>query len=168
VGAASIAIAFAIFFLAIEYPQVMGPLLGLEDRQLPTDQELISNFKRHRAGFDRLRDMIMQDKGLLRITNDRTLPEDPQAVGVSQSRIAEYRALLKELGIHELDASLDRKTIQLTSAYRGFVTHGAQKGYEYASEPIRTYLVPDLEMLSKGGVGRRPIEDGWYLFFEGY
>ena len=159
VGVAAIAIAFAIFFVALP---------GLEERPLPTDQELISNFKQHRAGFDRLRDMVMQDKGLLIITNDRTWPEDPQAAGVSQSRIAEYRALLKELGIHGgLSASVDRTTIQLTSASRGFVTHGSEKGYEYASEPIRTYLVPNLELLSKGGLGWRPIEDGWYLYFKG-
>ena len=155
---------------------VVGALILLalsvfDDPPHSPDDALIRNFREHRAQFEQLRNMMIQDKGLMRVGEKRTLPEDLQSIGIPASRIAEYRRLLKQLGIRGgIAASEDKEYIELTVSFRGFVTHNSQKGYVYAGEPVRTYLAPDLDQFSnKGvGVGRRPIEGNWYLFFEGY
>jgi hypothetical protein len=158
----------ALLLTSVQYPALIDRLFGLKESPHLSDEQLIENFNSHRPKFEQLRQMIIQDKGLLRITSDRTWPDDPQTVGISRSRIAEYRKLLNELGIRGLEISKDQKNIQFVSSYRGFATHGSQKGYEYMSEAVNVYLVADLSQLAKGGVGRRRIEGNWYLFFEGY
>lgn len=152
-------------------PKTVDALFGQEDPPHASDEELIANFRLHRAEFEHLRDMLVADKGLLRVADQRTLPEDPQSVGVPQSRIAEYRRLLKALGIRGgIAISEDRKTIEFNASFRGYVTHNSEKGYIYTTEPAQKSLVPDLDVFLKSevGAGRRRIEDSWYLFFEGY
>ena len=142
-----------------------------EDPPHLPDAELIAKFQKHRADFDQLRNMIVEDKRLLLVNQLRTLPEDPQMVGIGPSRIAEYRTLLRQLDIRGgIESSVDKKHIELTSSFRGMVTHNSQKGYWYSTEPITTYLSPDLDQFlkSESGVGYRHIEGSWYLFFQGY
>jgi len=135
------------------------------------DAQLIAKFQEHRADFERLRTMIVEDKGLLRVNELRTFPEDPQTVGVGPARVTEYRALLRRLDIRGgIESSDDKKTVELTASFRGFVTHNSQKGYWYSTEPITVYRSPDLDQFLKTevGVGYRHIEGNWYLFFQGY
>jgi len=136
-----------------------------------SDRDLIANFHRHHAEFEQLRDMILRDKGLLRVTSDLTWPEDPQTIGIPSSRIAEYRGLLKKLGIQGgIAVSSDQENIELTTSFRGFITHGSQKGYLYTSESTPKYLVAGLDRFSQSGVGGGwvHVDGNWYLFFEGY
>ena len=116
-----------------------------------------------------MRKMIVHDKGLSQVFGDRTYPEDPATVGVSPARIAEYRRLLKELGIEGgILAPTDKKSVELMSSTRGFVTHGSRKGYLYTEEKVDE-VVADLDQVSASGVGSglRRIEGNWYLLFEG-
>jgi hypothetical protein len=136
----------------------------------PTDRDMLATFQRHRAEFDRLRDMILQDHGLLRVDPRSTSPEDPSQIGISRSRIAEYRALLNELGLSGgIAISEDRTTIELTASTEGFVTLGSEKGYAYSKRVDPRYVVDDLDAMSSAGNGAawRRIDDGWYLYFEG-
>jgi hypothetical protein len=116
--------------------------------------------------------MIVQDEGLVALDPRHPSPGDRQFDGISGSRIAEYRKLLKELGIRGgIAASSDRKTIEITSSARGFATHNSQKGYVHSTALRQEHLVAtDLDELSKRGVGSglRHIDDDWYIFFEGY
>jgi len=134
------------------------------------DNELIANFHRHRADFEKLREMILQDKDLLRVTSNLTQPEDLRSIGISSVRIAEYRKLLKVLGIEGgVTASSDRANVEFTTSFRGFVTHGSQKGYLYSTNPVTEPLAGLDQFSATGvGIGLRHIEGNWYLFFEGY
>lgn len=114
--------------------------------------------------------MMLVDKGLLLLDKRRTVPADPEAIGVPRARITEYRKLLDDLGIRGgIAISEDRNTIELTVSSRGFVTHGSRKGYMYTTDNVEQHLVGALETLPTSGVGSgmRRIEGNWYLFYEG-
>ena len=148
----------------------VGELLGIIEQPHPADHEMIANFQGHRAEFDHVRDMILHDAGLLRVDDHETWPKNPQVVGVTPERIAEYRLLLKRLGLRGgISSSEDGTTIELTNSTRGFVTHGSEKGYVYSRNPDPRFVVPELDSLSKRGAGNgwKHIEDNWYLYFEG-
>jgi hypothetical protein len=134
----------------------------------PSDADLIAGFNRQRAKFERLREMIGEDKALFRVTTHGTLPEDAK---IRRSRFVEYRKLLRELKFEgAVDISKDRGTITFTKSHRGFIVHGSHKGYVFTTQPAKAKLLGDLDPLSRSGfgVGWRRIEANWYLFFEGY
>src|SRR5262249_17027737 len=143
------------------------------ERHLP-DDELIDKFRRHQEGFERLREMILQDRELTRVGEDWTEPRDPKTIGISNERIAEYRKLFIVLGIKSgFSAPRSRDYIQFLSSTQGWVSHGSEKGYLYAIL-IPGYLGPvrdSLDQFSAGknptGSGCRHIQANWYLYFSG-
>jgi hypothetical protein len=147
--------------------------LGLKDPPHKSDRALIETFQRNRAEFEHLREMIVADTPLQAVSAQQTWPEDPP--GISASRIAEYRSLLKKLGIRKkIWISDDRKTIEMTCSSRGISSpyHNSQKGYAYYADPadLDMDVVDQLDSLTKkeAGLGLRRLEGNWYLFFVGY
>jgi hypothetical protein len=71
----------------------------------PEEKKLIDNFYAHRAEFDRLRDMLLEDKDVLRVASwgvettksmgGRSIPPEG---GFPVNRYNEYLALLRETG----------------------------------------------------------------------
>ncbi len=167
----AVAIAIALLGLLVWRGGCVAELLGLQDRAHESDSDLIETFQRHRAEFEHLKQMIVRDKGLFVVRSNRTLPKDPGSVGISASRIDEYRKMMKDLGIHgSIEITMDRTSIRIVSSGRGFVTHSSEKGYIYAAVPFKKGVVAELDSLSSRGkgAGLRRIEENWYLFFEGY
>src|SRR5207249_636490 len=78
----------------------------------PEDRTLLERFARHRAEVNQLVLMFQKDRGLGRVGNDFTRPENPSIVSVSAARIAEYRRLCEVVGapscIEGYDATFDR------------------------------------------------------------
>ncbi len=134
------------------------------------DEELIQRFHQSHASFERLIQMEKEDRELAMVSEDRTTPERPS--DITPERIAEYRRFLKDAGPRPwIEMSADRTQVKIGSTSRGFVTHGAEKGYLYAEKTVdEKDLMPDLDRFSKDekGFGLRHIEGHWYLFFEGY
>ena len=138
------------------------------------DEELIGTFHSHQADFDRLLQMVLQNKQLTRVDDDWTEPRDPKTIGVSEERVAEYRKLFRVLGIkHGFSAPQNRDHVQFLASTRGWVSHGSEKGYLYAIV-IPDHLGPVRDSLDQLGFGKRPIGSGcrhiqgnWYLYFSG-
>src|SRR5689334_24230798 len=53
-----------------------------------SDEVLIAKFNAHRAEFEKLLAMVLENKGLTRVDEDWTEPRDPQTIGISRERIA--------------------------------------------------------------------------------
>ena len=161
-----------ILLVVLQRPPLLEWLLSLYESPHLSDAKLIDNFYRHRAEFERLHDMIIQDKGLFRVDNSRTLPEDLQSIHVSLTRIREYRDLLGRLCIQGgINASEDRRYIEFIASFRGWATHNSEKGYAYTEEPVKAQdVVSNLDHFKEHevGSGMRRIEGNWYLFYEGY
>ncbi len=168
-GAAA-AIAISLLGLSVWRGGCVAVSLGLQEPAHESDRELIGTFQRHRARFEHLKQMMVQDEGLFTVTSDRTLPEDPSSVGIATTRIDEYRKVLKELGVCHIAITRSRNSIRIARSCLGFVTHNSEKGYIWSAEPFEEGVITELDSLSsrREGVGTRLIEDNWYLFFEGY
>ena len=77
--------------------------LSLSSRP-PQEAELIQNFYSHQAAFERLRDMLQDDSGLIRLggwgvaTTDSVVPRIPPEGKFPSDRYDEYRDLLEQVG----------------------------------------------------------------------
>ena len=60
---------------------------GLACGGLPKDEQLLKDFHNHRADLETLVRMFQEDKGLGRVGDSFTRPDDPQRVGVSAERL---------------------------------------------------------------------------------
>ena len=143
-----------------------------EQSHLP-DSQLIANFQEKKADFEHLRQMILEDEGLTRVDVDWTEPRDPQTVGISSERIAEYRKMFRRLGTPRgFSATRGRSNIEFIASSQGFVTHGSHKSYAYLRDRPDTLLDSldgFIEPSKKRavGTGYRHIEGNWYLYFYG-
>src|SRR5690242_14414693 len=91
----------------------------------PSDDQMLRNFQEHRAAFEKLRDMILEDRDLQRVDRDWTDPADPATIGITSQRIAEYRKLFRELGIARgFQAYGDRSEIRLLAHAEGLSVAG--------------------------------------------
>lgn len=137
-----------------------------------SDEELIANFNSHKAEFEKLLAMVLEDKMLSRVDENYTEPSDAQAVGISQERIAEYRRLFRELGIARgFSAPDSRDYVEFISSSQGWVDSGSSKGYLYGTGQTQMALIDSLDKFSSQprprGSGRRRIEGKWSLYFYG-
>ena len=135
----------------------------------PSDEALIRNLAEHRAVFDRLIAMIREDKGLERVDDDWTRPDDPASIGVTPERIAEYRRLLAEAGVTRGFYSFNDATTITFMAYAfGLSISGCSKGYIFTDGTPEDLVDEPLDKfhgVSKTLV-RRAIGNGWYLEFD--
>ena len=129
--------------------------------------------------------MVVNDKGLVRVDDTWTKPEDPATIGVNPERIADYRARFRRLGIPRgFQAYGGPDHIIFLAWVQGITVAGSAKGYAWC-EKAPEDLVPDLdsaweanhqEYLKKNQQQPnnwekhldlyRHIEGNWYLHFE--
>jgi hypothetical protein len=133
------------------------------------DEQLIENFKTHRAEFEKLVAMVLEDKSLTRVDEDWTQPEN-----LANLRVAEYRQLFKVVGTPRgVSARLNRESIEFIASSQGWAVHGSSKGYLYSEKTPEYYGKPidGLDEISLAerpyGSGYRHIEGNWYLYFGG-
>jgi hypothetical protein len=140
----------------------------------PSDQKLLENFDRHEATFDQLIQMAQTDKGLTRVDEDWTRPENPQTINVSSARISTYRRLLKEAGVPRGFQVTDTAD-EVDFYYWGIgsaISSDTDKGYAYLTMPPFNLLPsldgshPDERNGDNGVKTYRHIRGNWYLFYE--
>ncbi len=137
------------------------------------DEELIANFQSHKAEFNKLLQMVNEDKDLKRVDYYWTAPENPQTIGVSQERIDEYRRLFNKADIPRGFAAFQSKDyIEFISSAQGLAVSGSSKSYVYSIERpsnvvdnLDTYRSPESKS-SPTYPAYRHIEGNWYLCFE--
>lgn len=136
----------------------------------PSDQQLLSNFRFHRAEFDELAQMKQADKGLLSIGSDFTQPNDLQTVGVSPERIAKYRWLLQCAGVHR-GLRVDGLTGADFAVWMqgGATSSDRDKGYAHLVVPPK-HILSSLNQIPPDSPHEfevyRHIEGCWYLYYE--
>lgn len=160
----------ALWLLALGAVELGALLMAPQYSGPPSDAEMIRNFEAHRAEFDRLITMIREDKGLERVDDDWTRPDDPSTIGVSNERIAAYRRLFAEAGVPRGFYSFnDAKTISFIAFAEGLSVSGCSKSYLYTTEGEPEGLVDeplDSHHRDNKAFVRRRIGDGWYLQYD--
>ncbi len=152
------------------------------DASHPSDEELIRNFQKHEADFNKLVGMSNEDSKVIRIAPEFTRLKDNWAwprpdseLGFSRQRWEEYKTLFHVLGLKSglsREPSLEGAIIFMTSSSKGMTFRGSSKGYAYSDReitPLLNSLDEDQSKLAKQrkhGVVYKRISDRWYLSYD--
>jgi len=137
----------------------------------PSDNQLLSNFARHRSAFEQLARMVQTDKGLQWVDVDWASPSNTSTVGVSPARLAEYRSLLRRAGVPKgFQVGDTPNEIDFYSWVTGSVlSDDTFKGYAYCAKPP-VHRLRSLDNYQPGSenveIAYRHIQGQWYLFYE--
>jgi hypothetical protein len=154
---------------------VLGVALFFPHRSPPREAQVIGNFEAHRAAFERLRDMLVEDKDLVRVADRGVLTtktiasRKPPAADFPLNRYNEYLSLFKEAGA--AGAYRDRGNppenvgvVVYASGFAGDTRH--MNVCWLLHEPENQ--VSSLDDFYKTPIPRRPvyrhIEGKWYLW----
>lgn len=122
----------------------------------PSDEQLIQNFQRHEADFNKLLGMAADDARVVRITKDFTWldnnmswPRPDSELGFSRERWDDYRKLFKEL---DLTSGINRRqdianVVFLVASDEGAALRGTEKGYAYSPKEPHS-LVESLDRIN--------------------
>lgn len=151
-------------------PLVLLIVAGCAESSHPTDDELLRNFTRHEADFERLLTMIRADRKLERVDDTWTRPDDPSSIGVTSERIKSYRRLFSTLGIPRgFYAFHDPERFTFLASTRGLSVTGSAKGYAFLAENP-TLIVTNLDTHwsadGRSFTAYRHIKGSWYLYFD--
>jgi len=131
--------------------------------QHQSDAALIESFNRHRAEFEQLRTMAMEDETLRYLDDDAVLPAEIDLV-----KVDEYRRLLKVAGLRG-GMIRDATHIEFLSSSNGWGPSGSIKGYIVLMDKLdRTERVESLDSptnVVEDTYFLRRIEDNWFLYF---
>lgn len=144
----------------------------VNQRPLPSDQELESIFEEHKQDFDRLKRMSEEDVDFVRVAYNFVWRSDDFSLnpdkGLPNARWDEYRQLFDKLRLNGgIARPVDQKMLMLISASRGMVTGGSSKGYAYSEIPPGP-LYESLDSITPNEIGSNPafkrIRGNWYLY----
>lgn len=159
--------------LVIGLPTLVAGMLWIPQQpdNPPPDKELLENFQRHQATFNELAQMAQVDKGLNRVGDNWTSPGDPQKIGVSPTRINEYRRLLNDAGVPGgFQSAIEANEVEFYYWFTGSaISDDTEKGYAYLTKPP-AHLLKSLDQCQldgdSGSESYRHIQGNWYLFYD--
>lgn len=136
----------------------------------PKDSELINNFQAQKADFEKLLQMFLSDKDLVRVAYDFTRPADIQSIGVNEQRINEYRELFRKLNLSAgIEGYGDKEIVTFYVSTQGLSVTGSSKGYAYTKN-YPQLVVDDLDTYQPAGgksfTAYKHIEGNWYLYLD--
>jgi len=135
--------------------------------RMPSDQDLLTNFKRNQQTFETLRRMMNDDSGKIQYVSSSTL----NGSGLNGRRQQDYRKLLSEIS-SGLVVVVDGEVVRFIFKSRGLFAFGAEsiKGIEYLPQNRQKegIVVNNLDASSgrTSGVYLRPIESNWFVFYQ--
>jgi hypothetical protein len=136
----------------------------------PSDREMEQRLIAHEAEFNRLIDMLFEDKEIAIIDYDYVFPEQGSSITISNERLREYRSLFRKIGLDVGAARDNPNTIRLVASRKGLFLPRSEKSYVYSKiEP--TPLVDSLDEIAKENSGKhspvyRRLKGNWYLYYE--
>jgi hypothetical protein len=135
----------------------------------PSDEQLIDNFTQHRAEFDQLAQMLIEEQELFVI-----FPDDPGKCQIKDQKLIkatdnskcnDFVQLFKRLGLEW--AYSGSEPLRLPVSFSGISVSGSTKGYYYSSDPsaLSSEIVSNTDKASGQSVYRH-IEGNWYIFLD--
>jgi hypothetical protein len=135
----------------------------------PSDETLISNFNANKTEFENLIKMVQKDRGLKRVDDSWTSPDDPKTVGVSNDRIKLYCKMFAQLNIPRGFSAFNPNFIELIASSSGIVTDGSSTGYHYIEGEPRN-VVKNLDDYDPGHLRSftavRHLQGNWHLYYD--
>jgi hypothetical protein len=138
----------------------------------PSDAQMLNNFREHRSIFERLAQMVEQDKGVTKIDDVSMGAINVIAPGVSPARIATYQRLMKSVGIRRgFEATPDGSEVDfMYYAVGAAFSSDTNKGYVYLTKPPKR-LAQSLDNCETNDgeddeEAYQHITGKWYLFYQ--
>jgi hypothetical protein len=139
----------------------------------PKEDKIISNFKTHRASFERVRTMLLEDKSVAGVAPWGIQPEGPGLWvippdgGMPVKRYQEYLALLKEIGAGRVGQGGDPIEVAFGVWRSGFAGDSRHVDVVWLErEPSNTVI--SLDAFYRTDKPRRPsyvhIDGNWYIW----
>ncbi len=140
---------------------------------VPSEAEMISNVQKNRAAFQQLVEMAHSDNLLsagslhgLKLKKLRT--DEFKRVEISQARLKQYQALLKQVGAKRIDYSLSRGTCRFYVFGGGFTDTSWSIGYAWARKPTTAMKIVPSAYSQQGQMRDTTvhsiIEKDWFIF----
>jgi hypothetical protein len=135
-----------------------------------TVSDLKSIYFSERTNLNAVIQMLEKDTNVQRIANSWTRPVDLKAVGVSDERVKQYRALLKKARVKDgIEVTGPFKDIDFIYEVRGLAVSGSSRGLCYTHQikvyNVITNLQAEMDNPTKELPQYEHIEGGWYVFF---
>jgi hypothetical protein len=129
-----------------------------------SDSHMIDFFHEHEQQFGDLLQMFQSDSRLDHAGDPLSgWPSNATSLGMPQTRVARYDALLKELKVQLIERV--PATVVFTVSTVGLVSSGSAKGYVYSSQALPSVSDTQRSAEGPGGEVYRHIVGGWYLFY---
>ena len=135
---------------------------------LPSDNQLIQNFRQHQDEFNQLATLLVSEKNILIISpdsNDCQSVNRKSILAANDPICLRYVNMFKGLGLAWSYVGHDPLWLNVSST--GLSVSGSTKGYYYSSQgsPANTTIVENTETSNASGQFIfRHIEGNWYIF----
>jgi len=136
----------------------------------PSEDQMIAHFRQHKAEFEQLRAMLLEDKQIMMIgsdwlrSRDWDLPDNSEEIGVSRQRLADYHALMNTLDVAPIGG--DDDYVQFNRFGGGFTDATWGIGYAWSRKPPETIVKSAYwhKPIMRGRRVHSHIEGNWYIF----
>ncbi|MBC7798547.1 MAG: hypothetical protein H7Z37_16880 [Pyrinomonadaceae bacterium] len=156
---------------------LIGTLFTGDTSPHKSDDEMIASFQAHKAEFETLVEMVKQDKNLKRVDGNWIDPKELETIGVSQTRIANYRNLFRATETPRGFSHYSPNSILFVGSSRGLAVSGSSKSYVIFLNGKPDKIVEDTDEYREITATELPnpqnkypvykhIEGNWYLEFE--
>jgi hypothetical protein len=145
---------------------------GCNAHSHPSDQVLEQRFRAHEADFNKLVQMLNEDRDIVRLVGDSVFLSGDSHRSVATHRLTEYRRLFKAVG---LESGIHRdgvNAVRLIASSKGLLIATSEKSYVYSSvEP--SALVESVDEIIKRNRGDQSpvykrLGGNWYLYYESW
>ena len=142
---------------------------GMKGRSVPRDGFLIHNYQDHREWFDRVSELVKEDRRLVEVNRDAKTWASAREAGVPEEKVQEYVQLLTKMAANEALTSvfgLGEACLIVADITYGAFDEGVIKGYVLSPSNPRP-LVDDLDAWTSdtaASTAYRAIDENWYLF----
>jgi hypothetical protein len=140
----------------------------------PSEAQMLARFHEHKADFEQLRSMLKQDKKIMEIgpdwirSQDWDLPDNPEQVGISKQRLAQYHNLMNKIGVTNVGGSKNSNYVQFDVFGGGFADTTWGIGYAWSKKPPRNIVKSAYHTMPiRDGRVHSLIEGNWYIFHRG-
>jgi hypothetical protein len=142
---------------------------GMKGRSVPRDVFLIRNYQVHREWFDRVTELVREDRRFREVNRDAKTWASAREAGVAEEEIQEYVQLLTKMAANEELTSvfgLGEACLIVADSTYGAFDEGVIKGYVLSPSSPQP-LVDDLDSWTSdtaASTAYRTIGENWYLF----
>lgn len=137
----------------------------------PSDEELQRKFLVNKEVFIELKDMLIEDKNIVRMDSEDIFYIDYSKDKITESRFNKYKKLFETINLTQGIHRDNESTIRFIVSTNGFPLSASEKSILYTTNPLLSVHSADgakvKEEKKPYGIYQK-IDKDWYLFYENW